>query len=226
MRKALGRLLPGHEANARLLGEPLGRVLPLQQQDHEVIGHGQLPIDLILRERVIELRLNPDDEVRPGEEERDVDLLVAVLSPDIREPTEATVPLIASVAPDGVTSTDWPAFRLPRSALPTVPSSFQVAVEITLNWAVLVVLVVELLPLPEELLPPEPRDFDDDDDPLPVTLSPSSALTAATVPAMGERSTALLRSCLALVRAALAELTWAFAEAIAALLPSLSTTSS
>ena len=143
-------------------------------------------------------------------------------------PTEATVPLIASAAPDGVTSTDWPAFRLPRSALPTVPSSFQVAVEITLNWAVLVELLVDVLvPLPDELPPEVPLDFDDDDDePLPVTLSPSSALTAATVPAMGERSTALARSCLALVRAALAELTCALAEAIAALLPSLSTTSS
>lgn len=86
----------------------------------------------------------------------------------------------------------------------------------------------ELVPEPPDPplfdLPPEPDDVEPDDEPLPLTVSPSSALTEAIVPAMGERSTASSRFCRA-VSAALAEETWAFAEAMAALLPSLSTTS-
>lgn len=134
-------------------------------------------------------------------------------------PTEATVPAIASVAPDGVTATDWPALRPVRSALPTLPSSFQVAVEMTLNWADAAVFV-EALPFWLDV------ERDEEDDPPPVTLSPSSAVTSAIVPAIGERSTAEVRFCWALVSAACAEETCARAEAIAAELPPPETTSS
>ncbi len=129
-------------------------------------------------------------------------------------PTEATVPVSLSVVASVVMATAWPALRLARSALPTLPSSFQVLVEITTNWAVLAVDVVDALEL-EELL----------ELPLPVTVSPSSRLTLATVPLMGERSTASSRFVLAWARAAFAEVTCALAEVIAALLPSLSYTS-
>ena len=37
---------------------------------------------------------------------------------------------------------------------------------------------------------PDPAERPSDDEPLPLTVSPSSALTEAIVPAMGERSTA------------------------------------
>ena len=112
-------------------------------------------------------------------------------------------------------ATAWPAFRVARSALPTLPSSFQINVEITTNWVLLAVAVVEVELLELPALPDEPL-------PLPVTLSPSSMEMLATVPVIGERSTASSRFWSALASAAVAELTWAFAEVMPALLPSLS----
>ena len=99
-------------------------------------------------------------------------------------PTEATVPVSSSVVASVVMATAWPALRLARSALPTLPSSFQVLVEITTNWAVLAVEASSAASSEPEL-------------PLPVTVSPSSRLTLATVPLMGERSTASSRFVLA-----------------------------
>ncbi|WP_344674226.1 hypothetical protein [Microbacterium dextranolyticum] len=60
----------------------------LEQEHDQVVGDRQLPIDLVFRQRVVELRLNAEDEVWLIEDEGDVDFLHPVLRPDIDEASE------------------------------------------------------------------------------------------------------------------------------------------
>ncbi|WP_448233434.1 hypothetical protein [Microbacterium lacticum] len=66
-------------------------MLPFEQQHHQVISDRQLPIDLVFGQRVVELRLDADNEPRLGEDDRDIDLLFAILCSDIRESTETVL---------------------------------------------------------------------------------------------------------------------------------------
>src|SRR5438876_1855821 len=112
-------------------------------------------------------------------------------------PIEVTVPNTRFVVSVGVISAWSPFFSCARSALPTDASTIQLLVEMTTIWVLdeledvlLPVPVPELpVPVPELPLPPEfPLLLALD--PLPDTWSPAVMLTAATVPAIGDRRVA------------------------------------